>query len=103
MSGVFRVLLTMRIDPDRDAEFEQAWTEIARVISREPANLAQELYREPGPVYHVVTDWTDEESFRRFETSEAHRGNRARLDPYRRAVRMTTMRLVHRSPEGRKA
>ncbi|MEU9507219.1 antibiotic biosynthesis monooxygenase family protein [Micromonospora sp. NPDC048170] len=103
MTGVFRVLLTMRVDPDRGAEFERAWTEVAGVVGREPANLAQELYREPGAVYHVVTDWTDEESFRRFETSEAHRGHRARLDPFRRAVRMTTMRLVHRSPTGRDA
>ncbi|AEB44709.1 MULTISPECIES: antibiotic biosynthesis monooxygenase family protein [Micromonospora] len=103
MIGVFRVLLTMQVDPDRSTEFEQVWGEVARSIGQESANLAQELYREPGSVYHVVTDWTDEESFRRFETSESHRGHRARLDPFRCAVRMTTMRLVHRLPADRSA
>jgi heme-degrading monooxygenase HmoA len=92
----YRVLLRMEVVPGSEADFERAWHEGARLISQEPANIGQWLSRgdaEDG-VYYIVSDWTDEPSFRDYEVSERHRVHRANLHPYRSAGSMTTMNLV---------
>ncbi|MEV4438271.1 antibiotic biosynthesis monooxygenase family protein [Streptomyces sp. NPDC049577] len=93
----YRVILRMEIRPDAAEEFERTWRAVGELIAREPANLGQVLTRDvehPG-VYYVVTDWTDEQGFRRFERSEAHVGHRRRLAPYRTGGEMAVTRVVH--------
>jgi heme-degrading monooxygenase HmoA len=99
--GVFRVLLSMDVNAGQASQFEAVWSEIAAEIAAHPANLAQALMRGSEPVhrYHILTDWTDENSFRRFERSEAHVAYRKRLAPYRGDVTMSTMHIVREVPQ----
>lgn len=93
---VFRVLLRTHIRADACAEFERVWTEVAEGIGHHPANRGQWLMAavsEPG-VYYIITDWTDEASFRAFERGPDHVRNRARLQPYRSGDSMVTTRVV---------
>ncbi|NSC21560.1 antibiotic biosynthesis monooxygenase [Streptomyces albus subsp. chlorinus] len=94
--GIFRVILHMEIEPGTGPDFERLWQDIARAISTRSANLGQWLFKEHGVEhsYYVVTDWSDEESFREFELSAPHVRNRERLGRYRRGGWMTTMRIV---------
>jgi heme-degrading monooxygenase HmoA len=89
-------MLRMEIKPGQESAFETAWQEGASTIGREPANLGQWLSRsdEDAGVYYILSDWTDEPSFRAYETSERHLEHRTRLHPYRSAGSMATMRLV---------
>lgn len=100
MAGTYRVLLRMQVVPGQEENFERAWTEGARTIAAEPANVAQWLSRGDGEdgVYYIVSDWVDEPSFRAYETSERHQVHRARLHPYRSAGSMTTMTIVDSQP-----
>ncbi|CAL9500521.1 antibiotic biosynthesis monooxygenase family protein [Streptomyces sp. enrichment culture] len=101
-SGVFRVLLRMEIHPGREREFEETWLSVGEAVTSRPGNVAQWLLREAaeedgaeGSVYYIVSDWTDEPSFRAFESSAAHVRHRELLHPYRGAGSMTTMRMVY--------
>lgn len=98
---MYRVLLRMEVRPGHEEQFERAWSEGAAEIAAEPANVGQTLARAQGDgesVYYIVSDWTDEPSFREYEVSERHRKHRARLHPYRSAGSMTTMTVVNRLP-----
>ncbi|WP_267242545.1 NAD(P)-binding domain-containing protein [Streptomyces sp. PR69] len=100
---LFRVILRMEIRPGTQDDFERTWWEVGSAIARQPANRGQTLTRategEGGaPVYYVITDWTDEESFRAFEVSEAHVGHRKRLGRYRTGGEMTTTQVVYEIP-----
>lgn len=90
---MYRVLLRMQVLPGLEAQFERAWAEGARTIADEPANVAQTLSRGED-AYYIVSDWTDEASFRDYEVSDRHQVHRARLHPYRSAGSMTTMTVV---------
>lgn len=96
--GVFRVMLRMVVRPGAEDDYERTWLEVGSVITNHPANLGQWLLRsdEEGSVYYIVSDWTDEESFRAFERSAEHVGHRTKLHPYRIGGQMWTMRVVHR-------
>ncbi|MFE9383026.1 NAD(P)-binding domain-containing protein [Streptomyces sp. NPDC007025] len=93
-------MLRMEIHPGKEQEFEETWRQVATGIAREPANRGQKLLRsvEDQSVYHVLTDWTDEPSFRAFELSEAHVENRRRLQPFRRGGEMAVTETVHEVP-----
>ncbi|GAA2150491.1 hypothetical protein GCM10009760_44930 [Kitasatospora kazusensis] len=97
--GPVRVILRMDIVPGREEEFEAVWLEIGRLIAGRPANRGQVLLRsveEDGShVYHVLTDWADEASFREFELSAEHVEHRRRLRPLRAGGQMTVNRTVH--------
>ena len=98
---VFRVLLRMEIHPGREREFEETWLRVGHAVTDNPGNLAQWLLRgtadeeSDGSVYYIVSDWTDEPSFRAFESSAAHVHHRELLHPYRGAGSMATMRMVY--------
>jgi heme-degrading monooxygenase HmoA len=101
-SAVFRVLLRMEIHPGREREFEETWLKVGDAVTGNPGNLAQWLLRgeagekeAEGSVYYIVSDWTDEPSFRAFESSEAHVRHRELLHPYRGAGSMMTMNMVY--------
>jgi heme-degrading monooxygenase HmoA len=88
----FRIMLTMRIHPGREAEFEQTWLSIGDVVTSHPANLGQWLVRsedEPS-TYYIVSDWVDEARFREFERSERHLEHRQALHPLRASGSMVT-------------
>ncbi|MBO0866934.1 MAG: antibiotic biosynthesis monooxygenase [Micromonosporaceae bacterium] len=94
---MFRVQLRMQTHPGKEQDFERAWLSGAGVITGQPANRGQWLYasaQEPG-VYHIISDWVDEPSFREYERSPQHREHRVRLHPYRAAGSMTTMTTVY--------
>jgi heme oxygenase (mycobilin-producing) len=95
--GVFRVALRMQIRPGQERAFENAWLSGANVITDQPANLGQWLFAssEETGVYHIVSDWVDEPSFREYELSDEHFVHRARLHPYRESGSMTTMTTVY--------
>jgi heme-degrading monooxygenase HmoA len=100
VNATFRVLLEMDVPPAHAARFEAAWSEVAGVVAANPANQGQALMRDcadPGR-YHVLSDWTHEDAFRRFERSAEHAGNRARLAPYRAGVAMTTLHVLVQLP-----
>ncbi len=99
-AGIFRVLLRMQTLPQRQAEFEQAWLEGAKLISAEPANLGQSLCRSAGEddVYYIVSDWTDEAAFRAYETSQRHIEHRSRLHPFRAGGSMAVMSVIGELP-----
>ncbi|MFI6930359.1 antibiotic biosynthesis monooxygenase family protein [Streptomyces sp. NPDC050287] len=98
---IFRVLLRMEIHPGRERDFEETWLRVGNAVTGHPGNLAQWLLRGTadeeanGSVYYIVSDWTDEPSFRAFESSAAHVRHRELLHPYRGAGSMTTMRMVY--------
>lgn len=90
---MFRVILRMEIRPGMGADFEATWTDVAGVIAAEPANLRQSLARstDGSGDYFIISEWTSEPEFRRFECSEAHLHHRERLHPYRTGGQMWTM------------
>jgi len=94
---MYRVLLRMEVRPGLEEQFERAWSDGARTIAEEPANVAQTLSR-GADAYYIVSDWTDEESFLDYEGSERHLVHRSRLHPYRASGSMTTMRVVDSLP-----
>ncbi|MEV6982140.1 antibiotic biosynthesis monooxygenase [Sphaerisporangium sp. NPDC051017] len=83
--AVYRVMVKMRVHPGMERDFERTWREIAATIARQPANVGQSLAKSPDEdgVYYIVSDWENEEKFRRFEHSPEHAANRMRLDPFR--------------------
>ncbi|RSM44883.1 antibiotic biosynthesis monooxygenase [Amycolatopsis balhimycina DSM 5908] len=93
---VFRVLLRMRVRPGSGPAFERDWRAGATRIATRPASVGQWLARgtDEEEVYYVVSDWTDEASFREYERSEAHQQHLRRLRPYRMDGSMSTMDIV---------
>lgn len=99
-TGVFRVMLRMRIKPELEAEFERVWLEIGDSVTSHPANLGQWLSRaaDEGGIYYIVSDWVNEPLFREFETSDRHLEHRRKLHPYRSDGSMVTMQVVAHLP-----
>ncbi|GII95056.1 antibiotic biosynthesis monooxygenase family protein [Sinosporangium siamense] len=93
----FRVMLRLQIKGGMEKGFEKTWLGVGDVIVGHPANLGQWLLRshDDDGVYYIVSDWTDEASFREFERSDEHVKHREKLHPYRTGGSMTTMRIVH--------
>lgn len=93
---LFRVLLRMRTRPGAGVAFERAWRSGADVIASQADNLGQWLARdtEDADVYYVISDWTDEASFRSYEHSAVHAEHLARLRPHRANGEMSTMSVI---------
>ncbi|HKT06229.1 MAG TPA: antibiotic biosynthesis monooxygenase [Rugosimonospora sp.] len=99
----FRVMLTLNIHPGMEREFEQAWLAADGDLTGQRANLGRWLLRSSteDSVYFIISDWTDEPSFREFENSEVHLTHRKKLHPYRSGGGFETMRVVyHRTDAG---
>ncbi|MFC9427870.1 antibiotic biosynthesis monooxygenase family protein [Streptomyces sp. NPDC056987] len=98
MSPGLRVLLEIRIAPGHEAEFEELWRGHADLVRRLPDNHGQQLYRLAGSdgCYTVLTDWTDEPSFRAFERSEAQQAYLGRLWPMREGGGMSLLEPLHK-------
>ncbi|MGC9668381.1 antibiotic biosynthesis monooxygenase family protein [Planosporangium sp. 12N6] len=95
-----RVLLQIDVQPGREREFERLWREHSSRIRELPDNHGQWLLRRTDDPsrYVVLTDWTDEESFRAFERSEAQQEYLRRLRPLRAGGGMTLLTLVDEQP-----
>ncbi|MEV5985404.1 antibiotic biosynthesis monooxygenase family protein [Streptomyces sp. NPDC052051] len=97
MTAELRVFLRIEIAEGREAEFEELWLEHARTVRRFPHNHGQQLLRQtdqPG-VYTVLTDWTDEPSFRAFEQSPEQQAYLKRLWPMRTVGEMRLLEPLH--------
>jgi heme-degrading monooxygenase HmoA len=92
----FRVMLRMEIKPGMSGEFEETWTRIGSMITKNPANLGQWLMlsAEEEGVYYIISDWVDERRFREFELSDEHFEHRVQLHPYRSEGSMTSMHVI---------
>ncbi|MBP2323127.1 heme-degrading monooxygenase HmoA [Kibdelosporangium banguiense] len=90
------MILRIDVKPGSAQEFEAVWRKMAGTVSLRPENLDQWLLRgtEDDTAYFVVTDWTDEASFREFEHSAEHLGHRAALAPFRRGGWMETTQVA---------
>ncbi|MBO7939106.1 antibiotic biosynthesis monooxygenase [Streptomyces sp. S9] len=97
MSAGLRVLLEIRIAPGRESEFEELWRRHAEEVRLLPDNHGQRLYRQAGldGCYTVLTDWTDEPSFRAFERSDAQQAYLRRLWPMREGGSMSLLEPLH--------
>ncbi|MFG3233941.1 antibiotic biosynthesis monooxygenase family protein [Streptomyces antibioticus] len=97
MSAGLRVLLEIRIAPGRESEFEELWRRHAEEVRLLPDNHGQRLYRQAGldGCYTVLTDWTDEPSFRAFERSDAQQAYLKRLWPMREGGAMSLLEPLH--------
>jgi heme-degrading monooxygenase HmoA len=98
--ATFRVLLRMRIRPGAAAAFERDWRDGAARVSAQRASVAQWLARsaDEAEVYYVVSDWTDEASFRDYERSDVHQQHLRRLRPHRVDGSMSTMAVLAAVP-----
>ncbi|MDX3377992.1 antibiotic biosynthesis monooxygenase [Streptomyces sp. ME02-6991-2A] len=92
-----RVLLRIRIAPGREAEFERLWLAHSATVRAFPDNHGQQLLRltgEPG-AFTVLTDWTDEPSFRAFEQSPEQQAYLLKLWPMRVGGEMHLLEPLH--------
>lgn len=92
-----RVLLRIRVAKGHEAEFEELWRGHAETVRRFPDNHGQQLLRdtaEPGS-YTVLTDWTDEPSFRAFERSAEQQAYLKVLWPLREGGEMRLLEPLH--------
>lgn len=96
MTATFRVLLKVEVRPGLEAGFEQQWRAGDEEVTRQTANRGHWLSRSDTEdhVYYVISDWTDEASFRAFESSDVHLEHRKKLHPYRVGGSMATMRIL---------
>jgi len=91
------MILRIQVKPGTEREFERTWLDIAGETSKQPGNLAQSLMKsadEPS-VFHVISDWVDEATFREFSRSDFHLEHRSRLAPYRLDGAISTMSVLH--------
>lgn len=98
----FRVFLRLRTRPGEGPAFERAWRFGADLIAGQTDNRGQWLARstEDPDTYYVISDWTDEPSFRSYERSTVHAEHLARLRPHRAEGEMSTMSVIRSMPRG---
>ncbi|KAF4407481.1 MULTISPECIES: antibiotic biosynthesis monooxygenase family protein [Streptomyces] len=97
---VFRVILTLRVAPGRQQEFEDTWIGVGRAVAGHPANIAQWLVRsqENPDTYYIISDWPDEQSFRSFEKEPGHWELTGKLRELRVSGGMDTTTVLHHLP-----
>lgn len=97
MTAGLRVLLRIDIAPGREAEFEELWRSHAEYIRALADNHGQQLLRLHGGSgsYTVLTDWTDEPSFRAFEQSAEQQAYLKRLWPLRAGGEMRLLEPLY--------
>ncbi|MFI8089633.1 antibiotic biosynthesis monooxygenase family protein [Streptomyces sp. NPDC086080] len=97
MTPALRVLLRIRIVEGHETEFEELWRAHAETVRGFADNHGQHLLRAPGEhgSYTVLTDWTDEPSFRAFERSPEQQAYLRRLWAIRAGGDMQLLEVVH--------
>ncbi|SCF79730.1 antibiotic biosynthesis monooxygenase [Streptomyces sp. Ncost-T10-10d] len=96
MKPGLRVLLRIRITEGHEAEFEELWRAHAETVSRFSDNHGQQLLRQTSESgsYTVLTDWTDEPSFRAFEQSPEQQAYLKRLWAIRAGGEMQLLEVI---------
>nr|SBO99416.1 hypothetical protein BN4615_P8932 [Nonomuraea gerenzanensis] len=89
-----RAVLTMAVPAARAQEFELAWKRAATLAQEQPGCLRQTLCA-TDTGYVITSDWSDEESFRRFERSPEQDEATAGLRALRTSARMEVHRILH--------
>ncbi|RFU83709.1 antibiotic biosynthesis monooxygenase [Streptomyces triticagri] len=97
MTAGLRVLLRISIADGHEAEFEELWQSHAETVRGFPDNHGQQLLRERDEQgsYTVLTDWTDEPSFRAFEQSPEQQAYLRKLWAIRAGGEMRLLEVVH--------
>jgi heme-degrading monooxygenase HmoA len=100
MADAFRVLLTMEVAEGREQEFEEQWLKVGKVVSEHPDNLGQWFARssERPHEFMIISDWPDEETFRRFEKEPGHWELTGQLRQLRVSGGMSTWQVLHYLP-----
>src|SRR4051812_48640134 len=70
-----RVMFFAKLDPERAAEFEAAFADVAEQLRDTPGMSANLLLREEGEPgsYVVVSEWDSQEAFLTWEEDPTHR------------------------------
>ncbi|CAI4166197.1 antibiotic biosynthesis monooxygenase family protein [Streptomyces albidoflavus] len=92
-----RVLLRIRVAEGQEERFEELWRAHAETVRSFTDNHGQQLLRTRGErgSYTVLTDWTDEPSFRAFERSPEQQAYLRELWAIRSGGEMQLLDLVH--------
>jgi heme-degrading monooxygenase HmoA len=92
-----RVLLQIDVSPGREKEFEDLWQAHSAHVRSLPDNHGQALLRRTDNPsgYVVLTDWTDEATFRAFEQSAPQQEYLRQLWPMRVSGAMALLTTVH--------
>jgi len=93
---MIRALLSIKIKPGREEEFERVWLGVAERVRAEPGNLRQTLLRDPADPcgYIIMSDWESREAFTRFERSPAQDALTAPIRELRASASMTVQEIV---------
>lgn len=92
-----RTMLRMRVRQGCEEQFERAWQQAAREISRVPGNVRQELIRDgDDPQTFIITsDWTDRDAVDAFGRSAARETLTAALRDLREEAERHTYQVLH--------
>jgi heme-degrading monooxygenase HmoA len=96
----FRVVVDLHMTPAGSARFEALWPTIADEVAAVDGCLGQWLLRPDsgrGAVV-IMSDWVDEEAFRRFERGPVHAGHRDLIGPMRIGGGFRALRVVGHRP-----
>lgn len=91
-----RVILTVDIKRGEEAEFEREFQDVARRVRGAAGMLGQTLCRDTNAAsrYIVVSDWSNREQFRQFETSPEQDEATAPVRKHRSSVQMHVYDVV---------
>jgi heme-degrading monooxygenase HmoA len=94
------VLLQIEVAAGRADEFEELWRAHSTHVNALPDNHGQALLRRTdNPCgFVILTDWTDEDSFRAFERSAPQQEYLKKLWPLRVGGSMALLTTVHELP-----
>jgi heme-degrading monooxygenase HmoA len=93
---MMRAILSLRLKPGRQRDFEAAWLQVAEVVRQLPGNTHQALLRDTrdSASYVITSDWVDSRSFHEFERSAQQEGLTWALRELRESASMTTYEIV---------
>lgn len=79
-----RVMVFARVDEQRSAAFEAAYTEVTRTVAGTPGHIRDELLKDtddPGS-YVLLSEWESTEHFLAWENAPVHRELTVPMRPY---------------------
>lgn len=100
-----RVVLSVQIKAGEEEDFQREFGQVARQVRGAPGMLGQTLCRDRNDPSHflIVSDWSDPESFRRFEVSPEQDDATAPVRRHRTSAQMHVYDVVHEEHAGDEA
>jgi heme-degrading monooxygenase HmoA len=94
------VALSVEIKAGEEDDFEREFREVARAVSGADGLMGQTLCRDAARPEHylIVSDWSDRETFRRFEVSPEQDEATAPVRRHRKSVQMNVYDVVLGEP-----